>query len=310
MPGPTARSAARAVAVLDYFTTNPQRAFTLSELSIAVGASLSSLSSVLQSLMEAGYLVRHPRHKTYELGPALVAVGRAASLRHPVVELARPELARLAAEYDTECVGSVVIGDEILVLALEGRPSHRTRGLTLGQRVPFAPPFGEIWLAYGGPEALHSWLRRTGHVSGNLSATYEGETAAELESALAQVRARGYAVNLRTDRLAAYSDALSLLVRRPGNASLQQRIQEMVADLGAGYVLLDEHPDTRYEVEMIIAPVFGPDGAVVFALTLVGLAERTGTEIAQIAARIVESGLGLTRAIGGRVPLDSARSVS
>ena len=114
------------------------------------------------------------------------------------------------------------------------------------------------------------------------------------------------AVNLRSDRLHAYGDALNLLVRRPHSPLLQQQIQDVVSGLSAGYELLDENPDTLYEVEMIIAPVFGPDGSVVFALTLLGLAERTGAEIAQIAARVVESGLGLTRLIGGRVPaLDS-----
>jgi DNA-binding IclR family transcriptional regulator len=303
--GPSARSATRAVAVLDYFTTNPQRAFTLSELATAVGASLSSLSSVLQSLMDAGYLVRHPRHRTYELGPALVAVGRAAAARHPVVDLARPELARLAAEYQSECAGSVVVGKEILVLALEGRATQRTRGLALGGRTPFAPPFGEIWVAYGGPALLEDWLQ---HLDDEAAA--DGMVS-HLQQALAQVRTRGYAVNLRGPNLDAYHEALDLAIRRPSNASLKRRVQEYVAKIGTEYELLDEHPNTLYEVEMVIAPVFGPDGSVVFALSLLGVAERTGAEIAQVAGRMVEAGLSLTRAIGGRPPQsDADRSAS
>jgi len=303
------------VAVLEYFTTNPQRAFTLSELAVAVDASLSSLSAVLQALLDAGYLIRHPRHKTYELGPALVAVGRAAAARHPVVDLARPELAQLAAEYEAECVGSVVLGDEILILALEGRPSQRTRGLTVGQRIPFAPPFGEIWLAYGGPDAVQRWLRRAAHSDGpdgaELPAETDERTVVRLHEALEKVRERGYAVNLRSEQLRAFRDAITLLVRRPSNVSLQQRLQEVTAGLGSGYELLAENPATTYEAEMIIAPVFGPDGSVVFAITLSGLAPRTGAEIAQIAARLVETGLSLTRAIGGRAPaVDAARSAS
>jgi DNA-binding IclR family transcriptional regulator len=291
--------------VLDYFTMNPQRAFTLSELSTAVGASPSSLSAVLQALMDSGYLVRHPRHKTYELGPALVAVGRAAAARHPVIELARPELARLAELYDAQGIGSVVVGDQILVLVMEGRPSHRTRGIVLGSRIPVVPPFGQVWLAYGGPAAIRSWLRRADPDA------VDDATVAHLQEALHHVRNRGYAVNLRSEQLQAYGDALDLLQRLPSNVSLQQQVHDVVVGLGAGYELLDEHPDGRYEVGMLIAPVFGPDGSVVLALTLSVMAERTGTQIADIGARLVESGLALTRAIGGRVPsADAGRSAS
>jgi DNA-binding IclR family transcriptional regulator len=278
-------------------TTHPQRAFTLSELSAALTVSPSSLSAVLQALMDSGYLLRHPRHKTYELGPVLVAVGRAAHVRHPVVELARPELARLAEEYGAECVGSVVVGDEIRVLALEGRPSQRTRGLSLGQRIPFAPPFGEIWVAYDDPTAARDWLQRVGDPKPDTA------SVAHLQTALAQVRARGYAVNLSTEQLSAYSDALEQLLGRPTSEVLRERGGEAVASLDAGYELLHAHPDDRYEVAMVIAPVFGPDGSVVFALTLLQLAERTGREIAQIGERLVGVGLQLTRAIGGHPPV-------
>jgi DNA-binding IclR family transcriptional regulator len=96
---------ARGIAVIDFFTANPGRAFTLSEISVALGINLAWLSSVLRSLTDGGYLVRHPRHKTYELGTVLIASGHATTQRHPVVDLARPEMRRLAEETGTGCIG-------------------------------------------------------------------------------------------------------------------------------------------------------------------------------------------------------------
>ncbi|MDN5913504.1 MAG: helix-turn-helix domain-containing protein [Pseudonocardia sp.] len=311
MPAPSARSATRAVAVLDYFTTNPGRAFTLSELSAAVGASPSSLSSVLQALLDKGYLVRHPRHKTYELGPALVAVGHAATARHPVVDLARPELARLATEFDSECIGSVVLGDDLLILAVEGRATQRTRGLTVGVRIPFMPPFGEIWLAYGDLGDVERWWERgSHHLDGPVGAP-DAESVQRLRATLDEVRGRGYAVVLHSERLTAFDEAITLHNRRPIAHGLHERVRELAESIGAQYELLNRDPETTYEVEMIIAPVFGPDGAVVFAISLVCHGSRTGAEIGRIADRVVDTGLSLTRAIGGRVPnADDQRTAS
>ncbi|WP_236794704.1 IclR family transcriptional regulator [Amycolatopsis sp. GM8] len=299
MPTPSARSATRAVAVLDYFTTHPTRPCTLSELAVEVGASPSSLTSVLQALTDTGYLVRHPRHKTYELGPALIAVGRAASGRHPVVDLARPELRGLAERFDADCVGSVLVADEILILVVEGRASQNTRGVSIGHRIPLVPPFGEIWLAHSEPDAVRRWLAGVLPEEPDEARSGAADTERRLHEVLRRVRERGFAVNLRSEWLDAFQHAL--LGQRAYGDDARGQLARMAASYDS-YELLDESPDATYEPEMIIAPVFGPDASVVFAITLTGLKPCTGSEIDHIAAGVAETGLWLTRAIGGRVP--------
>jgi DNA-binding IclR family transcriptional regulator len=56
----SALSANRALAALDWVVGHPGESFTLSELSRAIGVNVPSLMSVLKSLTDAGYLVRHP----------------------------------------------------------------------------------------------------------------------------------------------------------------------------------------------------------------------------------------------------------
>src|ERR1039458_5209422 len=68
-----ALAAARAVEVLNFLASHPGESFTLSELSRHLNLNMASGLSVLKALTDAGYVHRHDSHKTYSLGPALVA---------------------------------------------------------------------------------------------------------------------------------------------------------------------------------------------------------------------------------------------
>jgi IclR helix-turn-helix domain len=72
-----ALAATRAAAVLDYLSMRPGRPCTLTEIAGALRVSPASMLAVLAALTDAGYLVRHSAHKTYVVGPAVVALGRA-----------------------------------------------------------------------------------------------------------------------------------------------------------------------------------------------------------------------------------------
>src|SRR5690606_18996047 len=67
----------RVVAVIDLLAAHPDRRFTLTEIITQLAITKATCFSLLRTRTRAGYLVRHP-DKTYGLGPALVAVGRAA----------------------------------------------------------------------------------------------------------------------------------------------------------------------------------------------------------------------------------------
>src|SRR3546814_4826507 len=71
-------SSRRIVRLINFFAAHPTESFTLSEVVDQLSISLGSAHRALRSLADARYLVRHPAHKTYSLGLALVAVGQAA----------------------------------------------------------------------------------------------------------------------------------------------------------------------------------------------------------------------------------------
>ena len=74
---------------------------------------LSTLT-VMASLTELGYVVRHPAHKTYTLGAALVVVGHSAIMQNPSLEATRGEELRLVSkEIHAQCAASVLMGNFI-----------------------------------------------------------------------------------------------------------------------------------------------------------------------------------------------------
>src|SRR5215207_8864352 len=152
-----ALAAARTVEVMDHFTTHPNSVFSLSELAVTMNVNLPSMSTVLLALTKSGYLLRHPVRKTFEIGPAFVAIGRAAASHYPIVDLARDEMIELA-KLGGECIGSVKAGGNLLVLAVEGRPTPGAREIYVGQRLPLLPPYGQMFLAWSKPAEIAAWV--------------------------------------------------------------------------------------------------------------------------------------------------------
>ena len=252
MPRP-ALAATRAIAVLNFLAAHPRDAFTLSDLASALDINVASTHGLLAALTEAGYVVRHPRLRTYGLGPAVAALGSAALERHTVIDVARDAARDLAAELGLEVAVTAPAGDEIVILSRAGE--HQARGIAtyVGQRVPLRQPTGSVFMAWRDADA---WLR-------------DADDPDLLRAVLDGVRARGYAVALE----------------------------------GPDYVVPELSDDRTYDLSMIAAPVFGPNGEAILSLALIGFVAGLGAdEVAAYGARVRDVAVIVTKRSGGRLP--------
>jgi DNA-binding IclR family transcriptional regulator len=71
-------SVLRAVALLHLLADDPSRAWSLADIARQTDMSYASAHSVAGALEDSGYVRRHPRTRTYTLGPSLIALGSAA----------------------------------------------------------------------------------------------------------------------------------------------------------------------------------------------------------------------------------------
>jgi DNA-binding IclR family transcriptional regulator len=284
-----ALAATRAISVLNFLAAHPADAFTLSDLAARLEINVASAHALLGVLTDAGYLVRHPRLRTYTLGPSVVALGSAALERHAAIDLARDAARDLAREVGLEVAVTAPAGDDIVFLARAGE--HQARGVSVhvGQRVPLAPPLGSVFVAWG--DAAVSWLARAEEPDG-MRAVLEG------------VRARGYSIALEAEARKGLWSALDHLADTPADARLRGSVDDLVTELGHGEYQVHELDRARtYDVSMVAAPVFGTAGEVVLALTLVGFpAGLSAEQIASYGERLRDVALVVTKRSSGRVP--------
>src|SRR6266542_1698075 len=179
----------RSVAVLNYLAAHPGEKLTLSEIAREVELNKATLHAILSALTEAGYLVRDPARKSYGLGPALIALGNAASSTQPAVDYALPEMQALTDELGLDCVASAPIHDEIVILARSGTPRPFGVYVLPGQRLPLTPPIGTVFVAWSTQEEIDHWLSRLGPEVKKDALEWHGK-------AVDAVRERGYSVGL------------------------------------------------------------------------------------------------------------------
>jgi DNA-binding IclR family transcriptional regulator len=281
-----APAVARTVALLDFLATRPGEAFSLSELARRLSLQKSTVHAVVTTLADAGYLARHPVEKTYTLGPALVTIGNAATVRLRVdpTEHARVEMRRVSDELEGQCAAAVVVGTDILVVAHTGTREPLRERLDIGQRMPLAPPLGTVFVAWRARAEIDSWLR-------SLQARASAAERTRARRAVDTVRGRGYSIALAADR------------RREGDHPDGASAPEHEEDVLLG---LDGAIDCR--MTLVTAPVFGDDAQPVMALAAFGLPGPTdGPVLARTGARLAAAADEVTRAVHGRFPDDAHR---
>ncbi len=279
----------RVVALLDFLAEHPDDEYSLSELARRLELNKATAHSMLNALTEAGYLLRSPADKTFALGPALVAIGNAASVRQvEIVEFARDEMRAVADELGVQCSASAVFGAEIVILARSGEAPPLAANVRVGDRLPCVPPLGTVFVAWSAPGEIDAWLRRVG----------PGATEVELaryRRAIETVRRRGYSLGLEADARVRLGRAL---------ADHDPAVSALIAELGhEEYILLELEHSASYRLSMVAAPVFAADGSVALALTLIGFADPLGAvELTRYAERLVGAARRVTAAVHGREP--------
>ena len=276
----------RSVAVLNHLAAHPGEKLTLSEIARDLGLNKATLHAILSALADAGYLVRDAARKSYGLGPALIALGNAASATQPAVDYALPEMQALTDELGLDCVASAPIHDEIVILARSGTPRPFGVYVLPGQRLPLSPPIGTVFVAWSSQQEIDHWL-------GRLGPEVRKDALQRHRATVDAVRARGYSVGLEGAARGGRSPQGRALTLEEGVRSV--RSEE--------YALVELQPGDSYRVNHIGAPVFGPDGAVTTALFIIGFPGRiSGAEVARIAERLTAATERITKGIHGRAP--------
>lgn len=316
-PSPQAE---RLVDLIDLLASRPEDGFSLADIARETGVNKATIHPMVVALARRGWLLRHPRRRTYRLGPALVAVGAAAERGHPVLSAARPLVRETAEQTGLVCFllvsGGIPGGPDDLLVAEISRPAAREapvgaaggssyQGLRLGSRIRPQPPLGAVCVAWADGEVIERWLTRLGPER-------PADAFAQVSPGLEGVRGRGWALEVenRTHlELARLATALGEDHRHAGHAAT---LRQMLHEISRAFDLADTlpaaiRPAEAYRATAVNAPIFAVDGTVVAVLCLAcatdeGLPQRAGAEIIALGEQVRAAADAVTAATHGRLP--------
>lgn len=183
---PPALAAQRATDVLRYVARHADERLTLTELAARLDVSPAAMHAVITALVESGFLQRE-RDKTLKLGPESMVLGSAARAQDSGLEQAAAAARTIVDRFGLPA--TVLAQRSGTILVLDGMGGHEPRA-TLGApgaSIPFAAPFGAVFVADARPQEVVAWFDRAGvDPACELAERYRAE--------LHRVAARGWSV--------------------------------------------------------------------------------------------------------------------
>ncbi len=185
-------AADRVLRVLEAFTPQ-ERDLSLSQIAERVRLPKSSAHRLLATLIGHGFVERDQGTRRYRLGIRLFEIGSTAIHERGLHSAAHPVLEQLSFTTGETCHLAVLSGPEAVYVSKVDGPSSIIMSSRVGGRAPcHCTSIGKVLAAWGGDELWRSVL------AGDLKRYTRNTitTPKGLEAELAEVRARGYALDL------------------------------------------------------------------------------------------------------------------
>ena len=207
------------------------------------------------------------------------------------IDLGRPHMEALADKFDTEVTAIVLVKDELVLAAAAGRTDIAVAPTRVGQRLPFMPPIGSCFAAWGDVELRATWVE-------SVADMLNDEQMDVLRQVPDLVRNRGYAVAIG-HQAGAQLELVATRINAGDPEVPTSSMREAFFKALDGYNQLEEPDDV--ELRSLSAPVFDASGRVAYMLTMWGRWERvTSSEVHDRVDALCATAAAATQAIANR----------
>jgi DNA-binding IclR family transcriptional regulator len=183
----------RAIRVLYLFKGGEKKEYGVSEISRLLRLNKSTVHNILNTLTQHKFLEQNEATRGYRLGPALAELGGLVRNQLDVREAARPSMRRLQERTSVTVLLGTFDGKAITIVDQEEPLAEVRVTASIGMKIPFcAGAFGKAFLAHLPAETVDRLLTNPGLKAFTPTSIIEVEA---YQTALAQVRSQGYAVD-------------------------------------------------------------------------------------------------------------------
>lgn len=211
-----------------------------------------------------------------------------------LVDLARPHMESLASRFDTEVTAIALVRDELVLAAAAGHTPIAVAPTRVGQRLPFLPPLGSCFAAWGDDRVRTGWTE-------SLAANLTADELAAVRAVPGRVRERGYAMALGHGP-GAHLETVTTRLHEGDPQVSEATLREAMVNVVGGYNPTS-YDGGSVELRSLSAPVFSATGQVAFTLTLWGPPGHSGGEVVRSRVEaLLATTSAATAAIGGVAP--------
>lgn len=216
-----------------------------------------------------------------------------------LLDRVRGALEALATEFDTEVTAVALVQGEIMLIGSYGRSRAVDFPTRVGQRLPFMPPVGAVFAAWGGAERREGWLAAFGG---------EAEEQALGRRMIEAVRRRGCALGLGHAQSLEWERAAFLLSVGDPEADAET-LRRLLRKAAQDYNPCALEDGRRYEFHFAQAPIFDAAGEVALGVTIWGPSGEVGREeIERISGRLIATTREAEKRLGGRPPAETGEA--
>jgi DNA-binding IclR family transcriptional regulator len=268
----------RVVEIIELLTERHGDTTRLSDIVKALNLNQATAHTIMNELTDAGWIIRDPVNKTFSIGAALVSLVKQ-------IDPAPGGLhaAALSATADTGYASSVSerAGLQLVILSFTSSDDGRNDQWhpEIGDRVPFAAPFGPAIAAWESQSEQRAWIQRCG-VSNRAF-------HAQLERFLADTFDRGFAVERMSPEMVSAIPVMTKLQAEAVSDSMRDHLDQVLLEMtGAPATSADARGRQRHYVGAISAPVLNLDGRATHNISVHPFADLSSRKIEQIGRRL------------------------
>jgi DNA-binding IclR family transcriptional regulator len=267
---------ARVVDVMDLFAHSDGQPLRFSDVARELQLTQATANAILKTLCERRWLSRDPVDKSYAIGPEFIVLGAQADSSRALAHAARAVALEVTGTTGYATSVTELVGDSLVITALH--ESADVPKALLGDRFPYAPPFGVAFAAWEPDEERATWVHRATGGSGALDK--------RLYSLLAVTRDRGYHVDRSTPAMLQMTQLAGTLHGTDPTPAMRRILEDLLIEM------MDSSTDTTSDVgegslvTTVAAPVLDQRGRAALNVSVHPIRPLTTRQTEQLGRRL------------------------
>jgi DNA-binding IclR family transcriptional regulator len=235
----------------------------LSDIVKALDLNQATAHTIMMELVDMGWVTRDPASKVFSIGANLVGLARQIDQSPSVADVAQVAAQAAAAETGYAASVSERAGSQLVITAFIA--AHATAGeqwhAAVGDRLPFAAPFGPAYAAWESDDERRAWINRSG--------VNDPGFHRQLDRFLDEIADQGHSVERMSPEMVSAIPVMTRLQAEALSDSMRKHLDQVMIEItGASRDPVNARDQRRHYVGAISVPIFNVAGRVSHSISL------------------------------------------